>query len=52
VAADALRLIQGLGANFVTTATLFGIWRFSLQNLQEARKSVLSLHKLDGGIFR
>src|SRR5262245_32569915 len=36
VAPDALRLIQGLGANFVTTATLFGIWRYSLQNLQEA----------------
>ncbi len=52
VAADALRLIQGLGANFVTTTTLFGIWRFSLQNLEEARKSVLSLHNLDGGIFR
>lgn len=51
-AADALRLIQGLGANFVTTSTLFGIWRYSLQNLQEAKKSILNLHELDGGIFR
>ena len=52
VAPDALRLIQGLGANFVTTATLFGIWRYSLQNLQEARKSVMNLQELDGGVFR
>jgi hypothetical protein len=52
VAPDALRLIQGLGANFVATATLFGIWRYSLQNLQEARKSIMNLHDLDGGVFR
>jgi hypothetical protein len=52
VAPDALRLIQGLGANFVATSTLFGIWRYSLQNLQEARKSIMNLHDLDGGVFR
>ena len=33
VTADALRLIQGLGANFVATSTLFGIWRYSLKDL-------------------
>lgn len=51
-APDALRLIQGLGANLVTTATLFGFWRYSLQDLAGARKSVHLLHALDGGIFR
>jgi hypothetical protein len=52
VAADALRLIQGLGANFVATSTLFGIWRYSLKDLPGARKSVTNLHTQDGGLFR
>jgi hypothetical protein len=51
-APDALRLIQGLGANLVTTPTLFGLWRYSLTDLPSARKSVHMLHGLDGGIFR
>jgi len=52
VASDALRIIQGLGANFITTPTLFGIWRYSLQDLAGARKSVVRLHGQDGGLFR
>lgn len=52
VTADALRLIQGLGANFVATPTLFGIWRYSLKDLAGARKSVVNLHTQDGGLFR
>jgi hypothetical protein len=52
VNADALRLIQGLGANFVATSTLFGIWRYSLKDLAGARKSVVNLHTEDGGLFR
>ena len=52
VTADALRLIQGLGANFVATSTLFGIWRYSLKDLAGARKSVVNLHTQDGGLFR
>jgi hypothetical protein len=52
VTADALRLIQGLGANVVATSTLFGIWRYSLKDLPSAKKSVVNLHTLDGGIFR
>jgi len=52
VTADALRLIQGLGANFINTPTLFGIWRYSLQDLPGARNSVLRLHSQDGGVFR
>lgn len=49
---DALRLIQGIGANLVATSTLFGFWRYSLQDSAGARKSVTLLHSLDGGMFR
>jgi hypothetical protein len=49
---DALRLIQGLGANLIATSTLFGLWRYSLQDRAAARKSIHLLHALDGGIFR
>ncbi len=52
VTPDALRLILGLGANLVVASTLFGLWKFSLQDLDDARKSVFSLHKLNGGIYR
>ena len=52
VTVDALRLIQGLGANFVPTSTLFGIWKSSLQDPAQAKKSVLNLYAMDGGIFR
>jgi hypothetical protein len=51
-APDALRLIQGLGANLIETSTLFGLWRYSLEDLDGARESVMKLHSLDGGIFR
>lgn len=49
---EALRLIQGLGANLVATTTLFGLWRYSLEDLDGARRSVGKLHELDGGVFR
>jgi hypothetical protein len=52
VTVDALRLIQGLGANFVPTSTLFGLWKASLQDAPQARKSVFNLHAMDGGMFR
>ena len=52
VTADALRIIQGLGANFVSTSTLFGIWRYSIKDLAGAKKSVTNLHTQDGGLFR
>ena len=52
VAVDAVRLIQGMGANLVPTTTLFGIWKQSLQNADHARRSILNLHAMDGGIFR
>jgi hypothetical protein len=49
---EALRLIQGLGANVVATPTLFGLWRFSLKDKASVRESIKRLHALDGGIFR
>src|SRR5262245_8131366 len=52
VTADALRLIQGMGANFVATSTLFGIWRYSIKDMAGAKKSVVNLHTPDGGLFR
>lgn len=52
VTPDALRIIQGLGANFVATSTLFGIWRYSIKDLPGAKKSVTNLHTQDGGLFR
>ena len=52
VSADALRLIQGMGANVVPTSALFGIWKSSIVDLAQARKSVMNLYAMDGGIFR
>jgi hypothetical protein len=52
VTADALRLIQGLGANLVPTSALFGIWKQSLKDPQQGKSSVMNLYAMDGGIFR
>ena len=52
VSVEAARLIQGLGANFVPTSSLFGIWKASLADASQARSSVMRLHSMDGGIFR
>ena len=52
VTPDALKLIRGLGANVVATATLFGIWRYSFKDSQGAKKSLMNLHTQEGGIFR
>jgi hypothetical protein len=52
VTPDALKLIRGLGANVVASATLFGIWRYSFKDPQGAKKSLMNLHTQEGGIFR
>jgi hypothetical protein len=52
VTIEALRLIQGLGANFVPTSALFGIWKRSLTEPEQARNSVMNIYAMDGGIFR
>jgi hypothetical protein len=52
VTIEALRLIQGLGANFVPTSALFGLWKRSLNDREQAKNSVLNIYSMDGGIFR
>jgi hypothetical protein len=52
VTVDALRLIQGLGANFIPTTSLFRIWKSSLDDVGQAQRTIVNLHSMDGGIFR
>ena len=52
VTPDAVKLVQRVAANIVATSTLFGIWRYSLTNLEAARQSVTKLYSHDGGIFK
>src|SRR5262245_61010143 len=53
IAPDALDLLQRMGANFVTTATLFAIWSLSLhEDLPRVRAHVDKLHAQNGGGFR
>ena len=52
VTPDGLRLIQGVGANFIATPTLLGLWKYSLTDLASAKKSIHRLHAQDGGIYR
>ena len=52
VSPDAVKLMQRVGANIVATSTLFGIWRYSLSNLDAARQSVTKLYSHDGGFFK
>ena len=48
---DALMLMTGLGAVFVTTATLFRIWKLSTENPQAATEHLLQLHAAAPGSF-
>jgi hypothetical protein len=50
-APDALRVFQRMGVDVVTTATLFGVWRLSLDDRPKARKVIDRLHAQDGGLF-
>jgi hypothetical protein len=53
IASDALDLLQRMGANFVTTPTLFAIWSLSLQeDVARARALVDKLHAQNVGVFR
>lgn len=49
---EALKIAQRVGANVVATSTLFGIWKYSLTDLDAARQSVMQLYSHDGGIFK
>jgi hypothetical protein len=48
---EALDVLHKIGANVVTTATLFRLWRLSLEDQQKARKILERLHAQDGGLF-
>ena len=51
VTAEALKLLQRMGANCVTAPTLFKLWGLAVQDPERARKFVGRLHEQDGGIF-
>ena len=48
---DALAVLQRMGVNLLTTASLFRLWRLSLEDQQKARKVLECLHAQDGGQF-
>ncbi len=48
---DALGVFHRMGVNVVTTATLFKLWRLSLEDQQKARPALEHLHAQDGGPF-
>jgi len=48
---EALDVLHKIGANVVTTATLFRLWWLSLEDQQKARKILERLHAQDGGLF-
>jgi hypothetical protein len=48
---DALGVLHRMGVDVMTTATLFKLWRLSLEDKQKARKALERLHAQDGGPF-
>ncbi len=46
----ALTMIERMGANLVTGATLFRLWRLSYEDAPKARKLLEALHAQDGGL--
>jgi hypothetical protein len=46
---EALMIIKGVGAVFVTTATLFAVWKLSRENPDVATDHMLSLHGAEAG---
>ena len=48
---DALAVLQRMGVGVVTTATLFNLWRLSLEDQPKARQALDRLHAQDGGVF-
>ena len=49
--ADALMIITGLGAVFVTTVTLFRIWKMSTKNPAAALEYLRQMHDAPAGLF-
>lgn len=52
VTPDAVKLVNRLGTNVVTTSTLFNIWKYSLTDPDGARKTLNQLYAQEGGVFK
>ncbi len=48
---EALDILERVGVNVTTTATVFRLWRLSLEDKPRARKVLDQLHAQDGGAF-
>jgi hypothetical protein len=48
---DALSVLQRMGVDIVTTATLFSLWRLWYEDQPKVRKLLDRLHAQDGGLF-
>ena len=48
---EAMMIIKGIGAMFVTTATLFAVWKLSQENPQGAINHLLQLQLAESGPF-
>jgi hypothetical protein len=48
---DALDVLHRMGVDVVTGATLFNLWRLSLEDQEKARRALERLHAQDGGPF-
>jgi hypothetical protein len=48
---DALGVLQRMGVDTITTATLFSLWRLSYEDPPRVRKVLERLHAQDGGPF-
>jgi len=48
---DALTVLQRMGVNVTTTATLFSLWKVSSESPQRVRAALDRLHAQDGGPF-
>jgi hypothetical protein len=51
LAPDALALLQRLGINVISGATIFALWTMSLRERNSARGHLERLHAQEGGVF-
>ena len=51
IAGDAMMILTGLGAVFVTTTTLFRIWSLSRENQEAAKEYLIRLYGASPGVF-
>ncbi len=52
IAPEALAFLTRMGAGHVTAATLFALWKLSLQERDRGREEVQRLHAHEGGTFQ